>query len=651
MKGVLCFYCVKAFQLEKSSLAKNTDPAFVSAGFRNWKKAVEKFTDHTKSRSHKLAVTTHCQKENPIDSQLSSALAASQQKARACLMKIMSCVQFLGRQGLALRGNESEEGNLAQLLRLRSDDDSMLFEWLNSRSHDYTSPQIQNEMLSIMANSIVRDIASEIRAQPTLQYSIIIDGTQDITGTEQESICLRYVDHNLISQEAFVGLYEVSLTTGQNLANVAKDVLLRLNLSLDGLRGQTYDGAANMSGKYAGAQAYLTQSQPLALFVHCGPHCVNLITQATCAASSVVRDALQWVHEVGHLFGLSGKFKTIFCNIATSEHGSFSTLKPLCPTRWTVRVAAVHSVLKQYEAVLLSLEEMASTGGSETATKANGLLDRFQRGNTVLGLHLALEVLQEMECLNKSLQKRTITVAGMQAAVDYVKTALQEKRTEGRFKQIFDRATELVTSLNISPIEMPRIRRPPKRLAGEVSAHAPAASVDYFRREFFQMLDTADVQFRERFHQASLEVLQKLENVLVTGKSDAIVDQYPEINRRMLDVQLAMFKSKNTYISSTEAADILRGMLPEVRGLFDQVEVLVRLLLVVPTSSAEAERSFSALRRLKTWLRNCMKQKRLNNVAVCHIHQERVDALDRKKLCQEFISASDRRQNVFGSFG
>lgn len=34
---------------------------------------MEKFADHTKSRSHKLAVTTHCQKENPIDSQLSRA--------------------------------------------------------------------------------------------------------------------------------------------------------------------------------------------------------------------------------------------------------------------------------------------------------------------------------------------------------------------------------------------------------------------------------------------------------------------------------------------------------------------------------------------------------------------------------------------------
>lgn len=86
----------------------------------------------------------------------------------------------------------------------------------------------------------------------------------------------------------------------------------------------------------------------------------------------------------------------------------------------------------------------------------------------------------------------------MQAAVHYVKTALQEKRKEGTFQQIFDSATELVASLNISPIEMPPIRRPPKRLAGEAAAHDPGASVDYFRREFFKMLDTADVQLKSK---------------------------------------------------------------------------------------------------------------------------------------------------------
>ena len=74
-----------------------------------------------------------------------------------------------------------------------------------------------------------------------------------------------------------MGFYEVSSTTEENLAKAAKDVLLRLNLLLSGLRGQTYDGAANMSGNSKGAQARIREKQPLVLYVHCCPHCVNLV--------------------------------------------------------------------------------------------------------------------------------------------------------------------------------------------------------------------------------------------------------------------------------------------------------------------------------------------------------------------------------------
>lgn len=51
----------------------------------------------------------------------------------------------------------------------------------------------------------------------------------------------------------------------ENALGVIKDVLLRLNLPRHGLRGQTSDGAANMAGKHAGAQALIKQEQPLAL--------------------------------------------------------------------------------------------------------------------------------------------------------------------------------------------------------------------------------------------------------------------------------------------------------------------------------------------------------------------------------------------------
>ncbi len=121
--------------------------------------------------------------------------------------------------------------------------------------------------------------------------------------------------------------------------------------------------------------------------------------------------------------------------------------------------------------------------------------------------------------------------------------------------------------------------------------------------QYFSTLDTAVVQCTERFSQEGLQRLQKLEDVLISGKIDPVLDEYPELNAMALEVQLKMFQANYKYATSPEVADILREMVPEVRHLFKQVEVLLRLLMVVPASSAEAEQSFSALRRLKTWLR------------------------------------------------
>lgn len=87
---------------------------------------------------------------------------------------------------------------------------------------------------------------------------------------------------------------------------------------------------------------------------------------------------------------------------------------------------------------------------------------------------------------------------------------------------------------------------------------------------------------------------------------------------------------------------------PEARGIFDQVESVVRLLLVNPAASAEAERSFSALRRLKTWLRSTMGQTRLNAVSLCHIHKDLIDNVNMASLMREFVSRTEIRGNKFG---
>lgn len=223
---------------------------------------------------------------------------------------------------------------MPQLLKVLAKDDHVLANWL-LQSHDYTSPQIKNELLSLFGNTIVRQIVTSIKSQSVLQYSIIIDGTQDISGKEQESICFRYVDHDLVPHEDFVGLYEVSGNRGEEIAKVAEDVIQRMNLPLSGSHGQTYDRAANMAGKVNGTQALVKRHQPLALYVHCGVHCSHLIAQSACNASTVVCDFLFRINELGCLSSQSGKFKAMFKANAGPEPNT--ALKPLCPTvsKWT----------------------------------------------------------------------------------------------------------------------------------------------------------------------------------------------------------------------------------------------------------------------------------------------------------------------------
>ncbi|KAK0155291.1 Zinc finger MYM-type protein 1 [Merluccius polli] len=300
--------------------------------------------------------------------------------------------------------------------------------------------------------------------------------------------------------------------------------------------------------------------------------------------------------------------------------------------------------------VLSALDDMAASH-SESASRAEGLRVRLQQGNVVLGLLVALEVINELEVLNKALQKKTQTMEGMLSAVSLVQDSMKSKRNTEHFEAVFKEAEDRCASLSLEPIVLPRTQRPPKRYSGQAPAYTPQSAVEFYRVEFYRVLDTVDTQISERFMQPGIQTLKEIENTLLTPTAnDAAIRRYPELKEDDLRVQLAMFKRKYKVSTTADAVHALKEMPPEVRGLFDQVETLVRLLMVVPISSAEAERSFSGLRRLKTWLRSTMTQKRLNGIAVCHIHQERLDSLKKQEIAQQYVQGVERRRDVFWSF-
>lgn len=68
-----------------------------------------------------------------------------------------------------------------------------------------------------------------------------------------------------------------------------------------------------MSGQYNGCQAKIKERQPLAHYFHCGAHMTNLVVQESVTGCPLVRDTIQWVHDLGVLFKKSGKSRVCFC--------------------------------------------------------------------------------------------------------------------------------------------------------------------------------------------------------------------------------------------------------------------------------------------------------------------------------------------------
>ena len=83
------------------------------------------------------------------------------------------------------------------------------------------------------------------------------------------------------------------------------------------------------------------------------------------------------------------------------------------------------------------------------------------------------------------------------------------------------------------------------------------------------------------------------------------------------------------------------------KQLLSQVHILLQLFLTVPVTTATAERTFSALQRLKTFMRTTMAQDRLNHLLLLYCHKVRTDSIDLPKIASEFVLANERRGQYF----
>ena len=285
----------------------------VTQGFCNWKDAIHSFKKHEKSVCHREAVEvmiTLPATTRDIGEQLSHQHAIQKEKNRDALYQIFSSVKYLGRQGLALRGDGNEkDGNLIQLLLMKAKQDKNLSQWMKRKKDVYTSPEIQNEIVKVLGVKVLRELSSSLQSSPFL--TIMVDETTDVSNKEQAAIVIRRVEDFHVYEE-FIGLYCIPSLEAKTIVAVIKDVLTRMNLDIHKVRGQCYDGASNMRGPRSGVATLISDIEPRAVYTHCYGHSLNLAASDALKESKLIKDALETVHEITKLIKYSPRRDGIF---------------------------------------------------------------------------------------------------------------------------------------------------------------------------------------------------------------------------------------------------------------------------------------------------------------------------------------------------
>ena len=84
--------------------------------------------------------------------------------------------------------------------------------------------------------------------------------------------------------------------------------------------------------------------------------------------------------------------------------------------------------------------------------------------------------------------------------------------------------------------------------------------------------------------------------------------------------------------------------------LLSEICTLSKLMLVMPATNAVSERTFSALKRVKTYLRSTTGEGRLSHLMLLHVHKELADGIDMVEIADLFVGDNQRHKHLFGKF-
>ncbi|KAL7863371.1 hypothetical protein SRHO_G00123550 [Serrasalmus rhombeus] len=388
-------------------------------GFSDWKHS-ERIGEHEGSVEHRacmLALYNRSRGTATIDSDIVKQIDAERQYWREVLKRVVAVIQFLGERGLAFRGDDellgsAHNGNFLGIIELLAKFDPFLAEHLQrfggkgKGSVSYLSSTVCEEFIHLMGQRTKQAIVNEIKESK--YFSVIVDSTPDLAHVDQLTFIFRFVNNDGHVVERFLAFEPIENHSGDSLAECVVAMVENLGLDLSNCRGQSYDNASNMSGKYNGVQAHLKQRNPLICYVPCAAHSLNLVGV----------NAVDSSPEAGRFFDFVQAMYT-FCASSTHRWGKVFrdtdiklTLKSLSGTRWSARAESTKALWKYYAQLREALNDMSKDMEEKCVTRSEAfaLCDKLDTLEMAFMAYFWDTILQRFQATSLQLQKHDIDI-------------------------------------------------------------------------------------------------------------------------------------------------------------------------------------------------------------------------------------------------
>ena len=563
------------------------------------------------------------------------------------LKRIVSTVVFIAERGLAFRGSDENvgsphNGNYLGILELIAEFDPFLAGHIKEHGNkgkghvNYLSSTVCEEVIDILGEKVLDEIVS--RLKKAKYYSVSVDSTPDESHIDQLTVVVRYVE-GMIPVERFLTFIPNSGHKGEELAETLLSYLQKKGIAICDARGQSYDNAPNMGGKYNGMQALVLKKNPLAVHIPCCAHSLNLVGKA---AANSCSDAVLFFSFMEQLFvfftNSTSRYQILISKLSASckSKNEFYILKRLSDTRWSCRADAAKALFVGYLPIIEALRSICDNGEEKDIVRneARGLLRTMYRLETAVYAKFWYEILERFNATNKDLQSPQMTLNTAVKSLEALKSFVSSKRDKFDEYETAGQQLSKTETYETGRTKTPSVTRQPLDY-GQTPASSLSPREKFRTESFVSVIDQMIVSLTQRIAAYSVVCarfgfLANLENLTddeVGIAAQNLVNNYPDDLESSLGnefVQLKAF-SKHCEKNEKETTELFLYrviMENDLKCTFMNSEIALRMYLSLMVSNCEDERSFSKLKIIKNRLRTSMLQDRLVNLTRMSIEND-----------------------------